>query len=498
MFRSIYIILLFYLHISLCRTENIVLIIADDLDLVLDGMTPMNNTLNLIGSKGATFVNHFVASPICCPNRASILTGRYQHNHLTVNNSISGGCSSIKWQNKQEPNTFAAYLKNEMNYVTFYAGKYLNKYGSKSVGGIKHIPPGWDWWAGLVGNSKYYDYTLSINGTRKRYGDKPEDYLTDVINDIAMEFLNQYNSNNNPFLMVLSPPAPHAPFTPAIRHIDKYKDIKAKRTPNFNTFTQTDKHWLVRRGPSPLPLKILPKLDEIYRRRWESLLAVDELVKNVYNMLEQKDLLNDTYIIFTSDNGYHIGQFSMPMDKRQLYETDIRIPLLISGPGIPHSTITAPISSVDIFPTILQIAGLEYPSDGTSFLKKKLSNDRTVLIEYKGEKSNHKPNSGCPSDNDLNLAFCSQEYACKCEDVGNNTYSCIRRVSPLHDNIFCIFEDNEGYIEAYDLKKDNYQMNNIGYSMKRYHRYKFRKRLKNMVSCQNNECIFTNLGNTYY
>nr|XP_050862072.1 N-acetylglucosamine-6-sulfatase-like [Vespula vulgaris] len=493
-----YIILLFYLRSFLCKGENIVLIIADDLDLVLDGMTPMNNTLNLIGGKGATFLNQFVASPICCPNRASILTGRYQHNHLTVNNSISGGCNSIEWQERQEPNTFAAYLKNEMNYITFYAGKYLNKYGSQSVGGVNHIPPGWDWWAALVGNSKYYNYTLSINGTKKEYGDEPEDYLTDVIANLVKEFFNQYNSNDNPFLMVLSPPAPHAPFTPAVRHIDKYKNIKAKRTPNFNTLTQTDKHWLVKREPSPLPQKILPKLDEIYRRRWESLLAVDELVKSVHDLLERKDLLKDTYIIFTSDNGYHIGQFSMPMDKRQPYETDIRIPLLISGPGIPHSTVTKPISSVDLFATILQIAGLEHPSDGISFLRKTLSNDRTVLIEYRGEKSNYKPNTGCPSDNDLNLALCNQELACKCEDARNNTYNCIRRISPLHNNIFCIFEDNEAFIEAYDLTQDNYQMNNIGYSMKREHRYKFRKRLKKMVSCQDNECIFTNLGNTYY
>lgn len=363
---------------------------------------------------------------------------------------------------------------------------------------MKHVPPGWDWWAGLVGNSKYYNYSLSINGTEKKYGDKPKDYLTDVINDLAMEFLNGYNPSDNSFLMVLSTPAPHAPFIPATRHIDKFKDIKAKRTPNFNTLIQNDKHWLVRRGPSPLPNSLLPKLDKIYSRRWETLLAVDELVTNVHNMLEQKNLLNDTYIIFTSDNGYHIGQFSMPIDKRQPYETDIRIPLLISGPGIPPSKIIAPVSTVDLFATILQIAGLEHPSDGSSFLKKNLSNDRTVLIEYRGEKYKRKPANGCPSDNDLNLYLCDQELACKCQDAANNTYSCVRRVSPYHDNIFCTFEDQEAYVEAYDLMKDNYEMDNIGYTMTHEHRYRFRKRLKKMVSCQNEECIFTNLGNTYY
>lgn len=103
-----------------------------------------------------------------------------------------------------------------------------------------------------------------------------------------------------------------------------------------------------------------------------------------------------------------IGQFSMPMDKRQPYETDIRVPLLISGPGIEPSTISAPVSSVDIFATLLNIAGVEYPSDGTTLFNTNndLSQDRTVLIEYRGERSNKPPSSGCPSDSDLNVTAC--------------------------------------------------------------------------------------------
>ncbi|CAK9825251.1 GNS [Anthophora retusa] len=477
--------------------ENIVLILADDLDIFLDGMTPMKNTLDLIGRKGATFSNCFVASPICCPNRASILTGRYQHNHLVVNNSVSGGCNSIEWQKFHEPNTFAAYLNKEMLYTTFYAGKYLNQYGDNIVGGAAHVPTGWDWWAGLIGNSKYYNYSLSINGTEKKFGSDPTDYLTDVISTLAVDFIRTRNSNDQPFLMVLAPPAPHAPFTPAKRHINTYKGVKAKRTPNFNTQTQMDKHWLVQRGPSPLPNNLLPKLDEIYRERWETLLAVDELVQNVHESLRQQNLLNNTYIIFTSDNGYHIGQFSMPIDKRQPYETDIRVPLLIQGPGISPSTIFAPVSSVDLFATILEIAGIQHPSDGTSFLQKTLSEDRTLLIEYRGEISKGVPSSGCPSDDDPNLTLCAKDMACKCQDAANNTFSCIRRVSPAYNNIFCIFEDNKHYIEAYNITTDKYQMKNIGYTMKKHHRYRFRKSLKTMSTCKNEECIVTNMENIY-
>ncbi|XP_076227289.1 N-acetylglucosamine-6-sulfatase isoform X2 [Nomia melanderi] len=456
----------------LYSAKNVVLIVADDLDIFLDGMIPMKNTMDLIGNSGASFSNCFVASPICCPNRASILTGRYQHNHLVVNNSIEGGCSSVKWQQFQEPNTFAAYLKEQMSYTTFYAGKYLNQYGHKSVGGINHVPKGWDWWAGLIGNSKYYNYSLSINGTEKEFGNKTTEYLTDVISNLAIDFIKSRGQNSEPFLAVLAPPAPHAPFTPAIRHYDKYKVIKAKRTPNFNKLTQINKHWLVRMSTYPLPNDVLPKLDEVYRHRWETLLAVDELVTNVYETLKLQGLLNNTYIIFTSDNGYHIGQFSMPIDKRQPYETDIRVPLLIRGPGITPSKISAPVSSVDLFATILE-------------------------IEYRGEKSKGIPSSGCPTDSDPNVSFCMKDMACKCQDAANNTFSCIRRVSPEHNNIFCVFEDDQHYVEAYNITTDNYQMNNIGYTMKRKHRYRFRKLLKRMSVCKDEDCVFTITENVY-
>lgn len=474
------------------KASNIVLIIADDLDLSIGGMTPLKNTKKLIGDQGTVFSNSFVNSPICCPNRAAILTGRYQHNHLTVNNSIAGGCSSPEWQKFREPYTFATRLKTQSSFTTFYAGKYLNEYGSPAAGGTAHIPPGWDWWAGLVGNSKYYNYTLSINGTTKKYGDKPDDYLTDVIGNLATQFLKTRNGNDgSQFLMVLAPPAPHAPFTPAPRHNDAFKGTKAMRTPNFNVLRQTDKHFLVRMGQAPLPESLLPKLDEIYRRRWETLLAVDDMVQNVHATLEERKLLNDTYIIFTSDNGYHIGQFSMPFDKRQPYETDIRIPLMIRGPGFATTTIPDPTSSVDLFATILDMAGTEAPSDGTSLLSHYLHTDRTVLIEYRGEGSKESPSSGCPTDSDPNISLCSKDFSCKCQDCRNNTYSCIRRVANGDDNIFCIFEDDANFIEAYDLKIDSYQLTNIGYTMKSGLRHRFRNRLKNAVVCEGQNCVIT-------
>ncbi|XP_014228915.1 N-acetylglucosamine-6-sulfatase-like [Trichogramma pretiosum] len=474
-----------------CTSKNIVLIVADDLDSVLDGMEPLANTRKFIGEEGVTFDKAFAASPICCPNRASILTGKYQHNHGTYDNSLAGGCNGKQWQVEHENNTFAAILKRQQNYKTFYAGKYLNKYGNEKAGGVSRVPAGWDAWYGLVGNSKYYSYSLSINGKERKYGTSPNDYLTDVIKGFGLNFLRQQKAEE-PFLMVLAPPAPHEPFTPAPRHNDKYKGKTAKRTPNFNTISQKDKHWLVRMGPSPLPSNVVKKLDEIYRRRWETLVAVDELVEAVYSQLSSQGLLNETYIIFTSDNGYHIGQFSQPYDKRQPYETDIRVPLLIRGPGIDRATrVNSTVSSVDLFATILDIAGIEVPSDGMSLLNYTVQ-DRTVLVEYKGEKSESKQSTGCPSDNDINLSHCSKDYSCKCQDVANNTYSCVRRVTKDEDNVFCVFKDNEDFVEFYDMLKDEFQMNNMRVSMGSRKRHRFRNRLKKMDTCHGRTCIATN------
>lgn len=128
----------------------------------------------------------------------------------------------------------------------------------------------------------------------------------------------------------------------------------------FNSTVQqfSDKHWLLRMPPSTLHNKTLENLDVIYRKRWQSLLAVDEMVANIVRSLKNTNRFNNTYIIFTSDNGYHIGQFAQAFDKRQPYETDIRVPFVISGPNIPPKIVYEyPVALIDIFPSILTKAG---------------------------------------------------------------------------------------------------------------------------------------------
>uniref|UniRef100_A0A3B3I1W4 Glucosamine (N-acetyl)-6-sulfatase (Sanfilippo disease IIID), b n=1 Tax=Oryzias latipes TaxID=8090 RepID=A0A3B3I1W4_ORYLA len=302
------------------RASNVVLVLVDDQDVQLGGM--------------------FTVTPLCCPSRSSILSGRYPHNHGVRNNSLSGNCSSLLWQKGPESGAFPVYL-NKLGYQTFFAGKYLNQYGGKDAGGVAHIPPGWDQWNALVGNSQYYNYTLSVNGKEEKHGDNYEkDYLTDLILNRSLHFLDD-RSPQHPFFIMLSPPAPHSPWTAAPQYGKEFSNVKAPRDGSFDK-PGKDKHWLLRQPPNPMSNSSLVYLDDAYRRRWQTLLSVDDMVEKLVKKLESVKELNDTYIFYTSDNGYHTGQFSLPIDKRQLYDFDIRVPLLVRGPGIkPNQTLIA-------------------------------------------------------------------------------------------------------------------------------------------------------------
>lgn len=201
--------------------------------------------------------------------------------------------------------------------------------------------------------------------------------------DKALDFLKK-QTPDTPFFAVLSPPAPHEPFTAAKRHLAAFKNINALRTPNFNVAArELEKHWLVRMPPAPLPQTVLDTIDLYYRQRWQTLLAVDDMVEALVEQLNSLNLYENTYIVFTSDNGYHLGQFSMPYDKRQPYETDIRVPFIVVGPNVrPKILVDQPIALIDLAPTIFHWAKIDEPSwlDGESFASSLgESNDANVV-----------------------------------------------------------------------------------------------------------------------
>ncbi|XP_035476643.1 N-acetylglucosamine-6-sulfatase [Scophthalmus maximus] len=475
------------------RKPNVVLILTDDLDIALGGLNPLPKTKKLIGDAGISFRNAFVASPLCCPSRASILTGKYPHNHHVINNTLEGNCSSKAWQKSEEAHTFPALLRDSAGYQTFFAGKYLNQYGHSDAGGVEHVPPGWNYWVGLEKNSKYYNYTLSINGKAKTHGaDYSKDYLTDVLANMSLDFL-QVKSSFQPFFMMVSTPAPHSPWTAAPQYQGSFNTTKAPRDPNFNVHGK-DKHWLIRQAKTPMSNASVQFLDDAFRKRWRTLLSVDDLVEKIVKRLEVRGELDNTYIFFTSDNGYHMGQFSLPLDKRQLYEFDIRVPLMVRGPNIkPNQTSQMLVANVDLGPTILDIAGYNVNKtqmDGMSFLpvmegKMNSSSWRTdILVEYEGEGSNVS-DPACPL---LGPGVSECFPDCVCEDSYNNTYACVRTVAPSANLQYCEFDDNQVFVEVYNVTADPYQLTNIAASIGQDFLEKMNHRVMMLQSCSGQSC----------
>ncbi|XP_075551497.1 N-acetylglucosamine-6-sulfatase-like isoform X1 [Dermacentor variabilis] len=477
---------------------NMLFFLTDDLDLELGSMMkPLVRTRMLIGDGGVTFANAYVTTPLCCPSRSSILTGLYAHNTGVSNNSLSGGCSSLGWQRGPERSAFAVDLQRS-GYETFYAGKYLNQYGHRRAGGAHHVPPGWTNWNGLVGNSVYYNYTLSVNGTAEKHGDSPnKDYLTDVLRAKALTFLEGRVDQRRPFFMMLSTPSPHAPFTPAVRHRDAFPNLKAPRTPAFNISVNGTKHWLVRQAIHPIPEDVVSWIDETYRNRLRTLLSVDDMVADVLSYLDSKQLLNNTYVFFTSDNGYHLGQYSMPKDKRHPYETDIHVPLLVRGPGIVAGREERGVAlNVDLAPTFLDLAGL--PSrgdmDGVS-LKPLLVGDasrgtrprQSFLVEYEGEGDKEERPGKCPVLQ--GMSGCDPDIECECQDSKNNTYLCTRHISAEANTKLCAFDDEESFVESYNLTEDPYELKNLFLSDHgALRRYDGRMCLSELRFCRRESC----------
>ncbi|VDL76735.1 unnamed protein product [Nippostrongylus brasiliensis] len=260
------------------RKKNVVLIITDDQDIELGSMNYMPKVSRIMKEKGTEFRGGFVSTPICCPSRSSLLTGMYVHNHNVHTNNHN--CSGEEWSN--------------------------------------YVPPGWDYWMGLVKNSKFYNYTVNMNGNRVKYGDEYEkDYFTDLVTNYSVKFIVDHylTEDDRPFL-----------------------------TDSWNYAPNPDKQWLLQRTGKMEP---------------------------IFTTLRDHNYLSTTYAFYTSDHGYHLGQFGLIKGKNMPYEFDIRVPYFIRGPGIMKNfSIREPVLNIDIAPTLIFIAGGEVPDhmDGRNLL----------------------------------------------------------------------------------------------------------------------------------
>jgi N-acetylglucosamine-6-sulfatase len=342
---------------------NIVFILTDDLDFASASKPPQIRS-QLI-EEGTSFEEAFVSLSLCCPSRATILTGLYAHNHRVTHNEPPGGGFEVFHSKGLEENTIANRLQ-EVGYQTAYFGKYLNGYPGDEES--TYIPPGWDEWYGKHGDREHqpFRYKINENGQVVSYGKSTEDYYSDVLSKQATDFVGHTAEDSRPFFMFVAPTAPHGPATPAERHEGAFASEEAPRPPSFNEEDVSDKPPYVS-SLERISEEEATAIDDYYRMRLESMLAVDEMVASLIQELEAAGKLDNTYIFFTSDNGWEQGEHRMQKGKWRPYEESVRVPLFVRGPSVaPGSTVEKLTLNTDLAPTIADLAGTDIPADGRS------------------------------------------------------------------------------------------------------------------------------------
>jgi N-acetylglucosamine-6-sulfatase len=411
---------------------NVVLVLTDDQDRASAASMP--RLRRDVADEGVTFTDAYATVPECCPSRASILTGQYAHNHGVLSNEPpDGGVDAF-----DDSNALPVWLQ-DAGYSTAYVGKYLNGYGWPALDhDPTEIPAGWDQWIALSNHTEYqmYGYTLNENGELVEYGDRTSDYQTDVLADHAVGQVQRAAADDAPFFLAVAPVAPHdegvledvdAPRNPrpAPRHLGRFS-ARALPGDSLNEANVSDKPRYVA-GDPPLDAGEVADLTVLHRSRLESLLAVDDLVGRLIRTLREEDELDDTLIVYTSDNGYLLGEHRQ-VGKEKVYEESSGVPLIIRGPGFEPGTVERrPVGNVDLAPTILDLAGVEpgLTVDGVSL---------RALLE--GESA-------------------ASRRALVLELLSEHSYSGVRT------DRYVFAERRRGETELYDLERDPHELSNL-------------------------------------
>jgi N-acetylglucosamine-6-sulfatase len=356
----------------------------------------MPKTQRLLVERGTRFTNSFVAYPLCCPSRATFLTGQYAHNHGVLYNTLpTGGVARF-----DDSNALPVWLQ-AAGYHTALIGKYLNGWGN---GGPTFTPPGWSTWYGAVTPYAFNGPTLSENGAHVKYAATEANYQTDLYARKAAEVIRANAAG--PLFLYVAFGAPHertdgSPPAPAARHVGAFADEPLPRPPSFNEADVSDKPSFQRR--SAIDAGAVSSTESRYRRRLESLLAVDDAVETIVRALVEVGRLDDTLIVLTSDNGFFHGEHRIPKGKYWPYEESVQVPLVLRGPGVPGGQMSrALVSNVDLAPTIVELAGAsaQRTMDGLSLLPiardPMVAAGRDLLIES-GQNAREAPYAGVRS-----------------------------------------------------------------------------------------------------
>lgn len=325
---------------------NIVLIVTDDQRW--DTLEAMPSVQRLLVDHGMTFTNAFATTPSCCPSRVSLLTGQYSHHTGVLDGSVGnapGGAPAF-----DDVSSLATWL-DDAGYRTGLIGKYLNDYDELPAG---YVPPGWDEWFAIAQPGpqiRYYDYELNENGNIVKYGDAPSEYSTSVLQEKAVGFVE----GGDPFFLYLAPIAPHPPSIPAPADADASVDLAWDPPPSFNEADVSDKPG---GGPPAFSAHEIAAARSKHLQMLRSLLAVDRAVQATVDAVEAAGRMEDTYFIFTSDNGFLLGEHRL-FGKVWPYEESIRVPLVIRTPGsdAPRSSDEL-VLNIDLPGTIAEVAGV--------------------------------------------------------------------------------------------------------------------------------------------
>ncbi|KAH8701266.1 alkaline-phosphatase-like protein [Phaeosphaeriaceae sp. PMI808] len=456
------------------KRPNIVFILSDDQDRRL-GSTDFQSVLQReIVAKGVEFTNHYGTTAQCCPARTSILRGQFSHNTNITHVNGAGG-NYDKWLASRQDEDYMPLWLKEAGYRTEYIGKFLNGYNTANWA---NTPKHWDWMDTLVRKNQTpvqvtvgpgSDYSIQLDPYTTFYnipvlsqnGQQPIYYKgfhqTDVIRIKAesLDRLERLVAEDAPFYLTIAPYAPHVQNNanrpiPLKRHMDMFTNAKAPRNPNWNPadeFQLKKGSWL--RNLPLMNKSAIDFADFTYQSRAQALQGVDEIIEDVVRMLEAKGVIDNTYIVYTSDNGYHIGQNRAPAGKALFYAEDTNLPFAVRGPGIPKGLKSSlPSTHVDLAPTFLDIAGLAR-ENGREHGK---GNARETLnIEFWGLCTIE-----APSIKDLGGPFL------------NNTYKTVRILGDKDSWLFTKW--CTGDVEMYHTSMDQWELRNIADSEDPHHK----------------------------
>jgi N-acetylglucosamine-6-sulfatase len=353
---------------------NVVMVLTDD--------QPLHSLkyMRYLSKRGAregwtNFSGAVAQNPLCCPSRASMLTGLYSHRHGVARNSDAALFD--------DRDTVATWLQNA-GYETGFVGKYLNGYPWDR--GDDFVPAGWNHWVGVVGKPRYNGYTLSNNGSHERYRQRKRDYMGRVLEQHSIDYVKRNTGpGTNPFFLFVSHYAPHEPATPDPRDVGKYKNKKITLTPNINERDVSDKPQWVRNLGFTRKQRIRKRI----RKRAEAALSVDRLIRRVVQQLRRRGELENTMLVFASDHGYAIGEHRHKK-KACAYEACVGIPLMIRYPGSPLAgrSVKQVVANMDFAPTIADAMGVVPPAparDGRSLVPwldgRQTPRSRPILIQ---------------------------------------------------------------------------------------------------------------------